>query len=194
MAEKSPGEKPADKTAEKSHGAKPANKKFMSKKMVIAIVIALLVAGTISFFALSGFRPLARMFGGPRGGFGQFGDSNAYFSRIGVALGLAQGATKAQVLEALSLPSDASQQQITDALQQKGITIGMPGGGFGGDNNSYFARIGESLGLPSGATNEQVLAALGLAEDATQEQIRTALEQRGMMPARGAPGGNPPWQ
>jgi len=201
MAEKSHGGKQAGKAAEKSPGEKNANRKFMGKKMIIAIAIVLLVAGTVSFLALSGFRPLARMFGGPRGNFGAFGDSNAYFSRIGAALGLAQGATKAQVLEALGLPSDASQQQVTDALQQKGISLGMPGGGFGGDSNSYFARIGGSLGLPAGATKAQVLAALGLAEDATQEQIRNALEQRGIMPARGAPAGdsrqqagNLPWQ
>jgi hypothetical protein len=172
----------------------------MKKIFLIAGLAALLLIGVVLFFVFGGQRQLARMLGGPRGDFGAFGDSNAYFSRIGTALGLAEGATKAQVLEALGLPSDASQQQIMDALQQKGITFGMPGGGFGGDSNSYFARIGESLGLPAGATKEQVLAALGLAEDTTQEQIRNALEQRGIMPTRGAPpgggqqAGNPPWQ
>ena len=58
-----------------------------------------------------------------------------------------------------------------------------PGFGEFGDDE-YFARIGDSLGLPEGSTKEQVLEALGLPEDASQEQIRDALQQKGIMPTR----------
>ncbi len=108
----------------------------MNKKIAIALIVAIVLVGAVLFFALGGFRQIQRMlmgprgnfgeFGdsnafGPRGDFGEFGDSNAFFVRIGESLGLPEGATKEQVLEALGLPEEASQQQIMEALHQKGI-------------------------------------------------------------------------
>ncbi len=93
----------------------------MNKNMAIAWIIALILIGSILFFVLDGFRPLARMLAGPRGNFGEFGDGNSYYARIGESLGLPEEATKEQVLETLGLPEDASQEQIREALQEKGI-------------------------------------------------------------------------
>jgi len=94
----------------------------MNRNKAIAWIIAIILIGGVLFFALGGFRSLARMLGGPRGSFGEFGDGNSYYARVGESLGLPEEATKEQVLEALGLPEDASPEQVREALQQKGIT------------------------------------------------------------------------
>lgn len=94
----------------------------MNRNKVIAWAAVLILVSLALFFALGGPRIVERALGGSRPNFGEFGDTNSYFARIGVSLGLPENATKEQVLEALGLPEDASPEQVTDALQEKGIT------------------------------------------------------------------------
>lgn len=52
------------------------------------------------------------------------------------------------------------------------------------NNLGFMNRIKQDLGLPSGATEEQVKSALGLPSDATPEQLRNAIMQKIGMPRR----------
>lgn len=71
---------------------------------------------------------------------------------------------------------------VTNGFKSIQKMLGNPKDNFGefGGSNTYFARIGESLGLPEGTTKEQVLEALDLPEDASKEQIKEALQQKGI--------------